>query len=591
MCHVAIIVIVGLLICESMWHWSLMGETLSLESGKHSVVLTETPRLKGKSWSAASRFICDHPHKGKLIMLHAMRRSDVCEEDILDVGVQIHIHTTIKAPMNTRNPGEMDYGTWLRRHGFVGTAFCFSNQWNCGHVQRGPKDIRARLRSRLSRYIDGRDLAVVCAMSLGDRTLIDKELRADFSSVGASHVLALSGLHLSILVMIYSLFVLSWLKRRRIGYIVGVLLGGVLMAVFVYIVGAPVSLVRSALMLLMALVCSVVERRGLSLNNICFSVLILIVWNPANVLDVGFQLSFVAVTAIVLAVGRFPFPLKWRKFFSTRMELSEMYREKVARKYLKIAMMNAESLSVAQNQKIVDYLPQKLPVSDRLKVEIRLSLGALAKLLWGMTIVSLAAQFATLPLVVYYFHVLPVYGLFLNFLLVPLTYIILILSILFFAIPPANSWVALGLHYVVSFFVAVVGWFADLPGGKISIEWEKKPPFCIFYSPKVPKLECAEGYWKGNVMFSPYGRVVRIDSGLPKGYPQHPFRTDYLWICRGARGSLAEWCRIYNPRVVILDATLNDYSQNRYTLEAQKLSLSLYPLSTRGAFCLFAPAE
>lgn len=121
-------------------------------------------------------------------------------------------------------------------------------------------------------------------------------------------MLALSGLHLGILVALYVWSVLRLVRRWRWGRAVAVAGGLVLMATFVLLVGAPLSLVRAELMFIVALICSLMERRGLSLNNLSLAALLILLYDPRSLFDAGFQLSFCAVAAIVGAVPLCRFP-------------------------------------------------------------------------------------------------------------------------------------------------------------------------------------------------------------------------------------------------------------------------------------------
>lgn len=557
-----------LLVAEAFLHWSQWGEDIELAAGTRRVVVEDSPRVRTKSWTSAVRLM-----DGRRVMLSAVGTPPRQGDTLL-------VHSAIRPPLDTHNPGEMDYGTWLRRHGIRGTAYC-GPHWK--RVAEG-HSLRPRLVELYSHYIGGSELGVVAAMTLGDRSLMQTETREDFSVVGASHVLALSGLHLSILVALYMWGIGRWLRRWRWAEVCGVLTGLLLMIGYVQLAGAPVSLVRAATMLGLALLCSLWERRGLTLNNLALSALILMLWSPSVVLDVGFQLSFVAVAAIVIATQRWPYPRRWRHWFGIRMELEERARERLARPLHMQAMMQAASPEEAQGLLLRDFMPKELPRRARLRITLRLMVSRLTRLLWDMTIVSVAAQVATLPLVVYYFHTVPLSGLWLSFVLIPLAYVLIGLALLFFVLPPLRPWVAVVLRGSLVLLTSIVSWTASLPYSHVRVEWESEPPLVICHRYGEPELRCSQGQWQGNILHSPNGRVARIDGRLPRGVPQHPLRVEALWLCRGAGGHLAQWLQLYRPRVVVLDATLSDYMYERFRAEADSLQLSVHDIRREGAF-------
>ena len=145
--------------------------------------------------------------------------------------------------------------------------------------------------------VDGDAYAVVAAMALGDKTALTHELRDTYSVSGASHVLALSGLHLGI---IYGLLWLLLPHRRWPAVSQTIIL--VAMWLYVLLVGMPVSVVRSAVMLSVYGLLSIGHRNKMSVNALAFTAIVMLMWNPEWLFDIGFQLSFMAVLAILLFV-------------------------------------------------------------------------------------------------------------------------------------------------------------------------------------------------------------------------------------------------------------------------------------------------
>lgn len=599
-----------LFVTEALWHWSLREPLTEAPVGTRRVMLQEMPRLKAKTWSAQAVLLGEAADtlRGRRLMLTAMRGDTLPQANdagssqlsapssrnsaLPSVGDVLLVHGAIQQPRDTHNPGEMAYGTWLRRHGVSGTLFCYSDCWKrVGESPSLPWHFRLlRWREKMvqtyAAHFQGAELGVLAAMTVGDKSLLDAATRDDFSAVGASHILALSGLHLSILVTLFSFCLLRWLRRWRWAKGGAVFGGLLLMAAFVMLAGAPASLVRAAVMLGLALLCSLFERRGLSLNNLSLAALLILLYDPRTLFDTGFQLSFTAVAAIVVAVRRFPFPEKLSRWFSTRMLLVDAAREKIGREQLKEAMMTAPSVEEAQRLELTGFMPATLPRCQRLLISLRLRLGALCRLLWDMTVVSLAAQLATLPLVLYYFHTLPLWGLPLSFLVIPLAYLILLAAVLFFVLVPLRSVLAVVLKALLTALIGAVGGFADLPGGRLTYHWEQAPPFVIYSRPVQPELHCPSGQWQGDVLLSPYGRVARIDGKHPYGKPQQPLPVDYLWLCRGAKGHLTDWLSYYAPKTVVLDATLTPYYYNTYAHEADSLRLPVHDIRVQGALVI-----
>jgi competence protein ComEC len=256
----------------------------------------------------------------------------------------------------------------------------------------------------LQRYqdggLDGDAYAVVAAMSLGDKTALTREVRSMYSVSGASHVLALSGLHLGIIYMLLSLL----LPRRR-WPAVSQLLSILVVWAFVLLVGMPVSAVRSAVMLTIYGILSIGHRNKMSVNVLAFTALVMLLWNPAWLFDVGFQVSFMAVWAILLFVPVFT------GVFSDKYYMEHPW--------------------VAKG--------------------------------WGMVAVSMAAQLGVAPLIAYYFAQFSTCFLLTNFLVVPAAFLILCLSVVVLLFPS----LAYLLLYIVQGLNAALDAIANLPGASI----------------------------------------------------------------------------------------------------------------------------
>ena len=232
---------------------------------------------------------------------------------------------------------------------------------------------RARLLDRLSENgVDGNVYAVVAAMALGDKSQLTKELKETYAVTGAAHVLALSGLHLSI---IYTL--LSLLLCRRRWQVVSQVLIIICIWSFVFLVGMSASVVRSAVMLTAYALLSLGNRNRMSVNTLAFTAIVMLIVHPLSLFDIGFQLSFLAVLSILI----------WYPVF--------------------------EAL-----------IPQSFLMSHRL-----------VRWLWSLLGVSCAAQLGTAPLIAYYFGRFSSLFLITNFVVIPFAPLILYLTLALLFVP------------------------------------------------------------------------------------------------------------------------------------------------------------
>lgn len=303
----------------------------------------------------------------------------------LSIGDGLHIQSRIE-PNSEWRSGSFDYRRYLEIHGFTGQTFVASWKWQKARVSLAQLSrlermrltflkYRSRLLAKISTQGEDADAyAVVAAMSLGDKSALTQDLKDVYSVTGASHVLALSGLHLSI---IFGLIVLLAGGRHKLFTIHFSLFTILSVWTFVFLVGISTSVVRSAVMLSVYALLSLGHRDRMSVNTLAFTAIVMLMISPMSLFDVGFQMSYMAVLSILLFV----------------------------------------------------------PLLERVFTEEYLMSHRFLKWFWGMVTVSLSAQIGTAPLIAYYFGRFSCYFLLTNFIVIPAAMLILYLSMVVFLIP------------------------------------------------------------------------------------------------------------------------------------------------------------
>lgn len=399
----------------SMLSVRLLTQDCGFNAGKtcYRAVVASAPVARGKV-VRCDILVTSMPRPIKL-KANILRDADACS---LRVGDGIVASSVIEKPRNYAG-ATFDYARYLVHHGYSGQTFIYKTGWQRATVDIGKLSFidRARLialkyRVRmLMRYrqlgLDGDVLAVVSAMTLGAKEDMSQELREHYSAAGASHILALSGLHIGIIYAILScLFV--WHRFRASGHLL------VLSAVWVYVfvTGMPPSAIRSAVMVTIYALAVISSRERMSLNALSAAALIMLAVCPSDLFDLGFQMSFMAVFFILVFYGRIynNVPVGWRS-------------------------------------------------------------NAFTRRLWQMTTVSVAAQAGVAPLVMLCFGRISIYFLLANFIVVPIATVVLYGAMLLFVVPfvPVVQHFAVGvLSFVVSFMNTTVERLSALPGGDIS---------------------------------------------------------------------------------------------------------------------------
>ncbi len=228
-------------------------------------------------------------------------------------------------------------------------------------------NFRERLIANLKEYnFEADELAVFQALILGQRREINNELYKNYAAAGAIHILAISGLHIGILLLLLN-FLLKPLENIKHGRFLKPVFIILLLWAFAFLTGLSASVVRAVCMFSFLAIGLQLKRKTSSLNSLFLSLFFLLLINPYYLFQVGFQLSYLAVFSIIIFQ---PF-------------LYGLITTKI---------------------KILDYF-------------------------WKLTTVSLAAQIGVIPLSIYYFHQFPGLFLVSNLVLLPFLGIILLLGI------------------------------------------------------------------------------------------------------------------------------------------------------------------
>ena len=279
------------------------------------------------------------------------------------------------------NVGEFSFENYLRLEGLSGyaTAKIETAQF----TQRSPtaQDSLRILRARISEHIEAlfpRNAGTVQAFLLGDRSGIDEDMRKAYSESGAAHLLAISGMHISILAMFLMLLLNCFLPRN---YAYSVTL--VLLIAYGMLIGFSASLTRSIIMYGILGFGPVAGRYSDAPTRLCAAMLLSLAIHPQGILESGFVLSYGATAGLILLTN----PL------SRLLGLERIYSANPGHG-LKALLMRC------------------------------------ARWILQSLVASLAAQIAILPAVVYYFGAQPLWSVLLNIFAVPLAMGAYVISIL-----------------------------------------------------------------------------------------------------------------------------------------------------------------
>lgn len=155
--------------------------------------------------------------------------------------------------------------------------------------------LNSDLSERLRTYVHGEEGRLADAMLLGNKAGLERVSVRNFSNVGLSHILALSGMHLSVFTLILEKF----LRKTGVGKNARIAIISSFLSVYVVITGASASVLRSSVMLALYYLSFLLSRRSDDLTTLLFSVTLICIVSPGSVLDVGLILSFLSTLGIL----------------------------------------------------------------------------------------------------------------------------------------------------------------------------------------------------------------------------------------------------------------------------------------------------
>tara|TARA_R110002073_G_scaffold331253_1_gene515906 strand:- start:4962 stop:6875 length:1914 start_codon:yes stop_codon:yes gene_type:complete len=222
---------------------------------------------------------------------------------VLMVDDRIYLTAMFSEVKASLNPHQFDYRGYLARQGIYQQLFLKKNQFLKLEKESSLLGFIAGIRSKIQNSLQQEKFsddtyAVMNALLLGQRQEISKELTEDYARAGAIHILAVSGLHVGIILLILS-FLLKPLERLKKGRIIKLILIVLFLWFFALLAGMSASVVRAVTMFSAVAIGQATQNRNSVEHSLILSMFLLLLCKPMFLFDVGFQLSYVAVFGIV----------------------------------------------------------------------------------------------------------------------------------------------------------------------------------------------------------------------------------------------------------------------------------------------------
>jgi competence protein ComEC len=342
-----------------------------------------------------------------------------------------------------RNPGEFDMRSYLARQDVRRSLFvryaedgALIRKGAGNPILRAAQKSRAWMQSAICRGLDDSPQVqnFLSGIALGLRHQASEDIEEPFQQTGTLHLFAVAGLHVGIVARL--LWILAMVARLSRRWATAVIIPLVLF--YAAVTGLHVSSVRAAVMSSILLAGFFFERKVFALNSLAAAAFLILSWDTNEFFSTGFQLSFAVVGGIIALAD----PLsQWLERFGATDP----------------------------------FLPRNLVSASRLAV------GSGFEFICRGGSVSLAAWLGSLPLILWYFHLVTPSSVYANLLVVPIAFFILAIALLSLVAAPLNSALLLIFNNanwsLASAVIALVDWFAQLPGSHYYVaepHWPKR---------------------------------------------------------------------------------------------------------------------
>lgn len=377
-------------------------------------ILEHAPERKTNSWASTMRLVAYHNRDSSIhqvaekIMVYFAK--DQKSLGSLNPGDTLCLFARVNSFRKSGNPEAFDYARFMRRKGITMSVYLDSLNWiRTGSGKQGMASLIGEARKSIyttvnSSALNEENKGLALAILIGVKNELDEDVNRSFATAGAIHVLCVSGLHVGIIFMMVNML-FGYLQRfRRWGKPLFLLLGLTAIWSYAMITGLPPSVNRASVMFSFMLAGKIMKRKNNSMNSVAASAFILLLNEPSLIFNIGFQLSYLAVTGIITL-----FP-----------ELSKIW------------------------------VPE-----NRVLLKVR-----------DLALVSICAQLFTFPVAVSVFNIFPNYFLLTNLLVIPITGFVIYSGVFFLVVRvmPVHAWLEKLFDLMLSLMRWLVGLVDKLPG-------------------------------------------------------------------------------------------------------------------------------
>lgn len=310
--YMIILLLYGLFSFQYRYHYTELDNISSViddfegRSAKIKGVLIQKPEVKDDRIRLSIELMNVDEQNKSGIILATIYQNKYKESPLakLQYGDIAELQGKLEDLPHQRNPGEFDYGKYLRMHGIdaVFTSYGFDNitlagyedpGFYYGHIINPVKNYSIAL---IDSLVGGDEGEYLKGLVLGERSNISPEMKENFINAGVAHIIAVSGLNVAyVIIIIWGLLIFI---PVRYSYKVIIIILSLLF--YMNLTGNTPSIIRATIMASVFMLAQLIERKPNSFNIVAFSAMVILLFDPRQLFDAGFILSFSAILSIII---------------------------------------------------------------------------------------------------------------------------------------------------------------------------------------------------------------------------------------------------------------------------------------------------
>lgn len=374
----------------------------------------------------------------------------------IDYGDEIYFIGNFKKAQTARNEGGFNYEEYLKTkkvYGIISTKIVkVTNKGGYNKFFIAINKIKLDIESKIDLLLEENEANLLKGFLVGDKEKLGPEIQQNFRDSSLSHLLAVSGAHVSYVILAITI-ALNYIKiHKKIKKITTIFL----LVFFMILTGTTPSVVRACIMAIYIIFASIVYRKPNIINSLSLAFLITMISNPYKIFDIGFQLSFGGTIGILL------------------------FNKKIENLFNNDNLQENTSVNINNEKQAIKRITPKLTPKLTTKITKKIS-----NYIKSIIIISLSANMIIIPIMLYHYNTLSLTFVISNLLSAPLFGIIVILGFVVVII----SFVSFKFAKIISIFVSIFL--------KTIIQITKitsKLPFSKIYLP-TPKIICLIIYY------------------------------------------------------------------------------------------------